>query len=234
MSVEVCSYRLALRHKPVGSQVLRTERGAEEVRLETKLSLQGSLGQRTVLQRSQLEANGGSSLGFQEEVAGGGQTRRFELRFDREQGLVRAISGPRDQAEAPYIRPYQDSLGLLYQLRQLPTEQVSPPAPLRVPMLGKDVFVERLGELTLDTVFGERLAHAFLLRPGNNYVYVDAEAPHYILKLTQRLEGQLLEALLVKVTQEQAMPAESLGAPRKGRGRSRGRRRRGRKRSRKT
>ena len=50
--------------------------------------------------------------------------------------------------------------------------------------------------MPLETALGERKAYPYVLYPGPNYVYVDAAAPHLILRLTQRFEGGLLEAFL--------------------------------------
>ncbi len=219
MSVEVCSYRLSLRGKPIGSQVLRTQKRGRTVSLEAKLMLQGSLGQQTVIQSSRQFERGPHSLGFSEEIIDRSEKRRYELSFDSNSGLVKASRGPKDKAELPYIRAYQDPLGLLYQIRRLSTEVEQE----RVPMLGKDVVIERLGATTLETALGKRQAQVFVLYPGGSYVYVDTEAPHYILKLTQRFDGQHIEAFLTKIAQEQDMPSD-LPTPRANKRRTRKRR----------
>ncbi|HEX7022655.1 MAG TPA: hypothetical protein VF171_07345 [Trueperaceae bacterium] len=221
MAVEVLSYRLSLRGKPVGSHVLRTEERGRRVALEAKMMLQGSLGQHTIMQSSQAQRHPGLSLAFREEVLEGPERRRYEVRFDQESGLVKATRGANDSAEVPYLRPYGDPLELLYRLRRLgePGELV------HVPMLGKDVVVEYLGVAGLETVMGERLARVYVLNPGGSYVYVDREAPHVILKLTQRMGSQHLDALLTKIAEEDAMPESGTPA-----GKGKGRRRRRRKR----
>lgn len=217
MTVEVCSYRLSVRGKPVGMQVLRTERGKRFVTLEAHISLRGGLGQHTVTQRSQLQAEDLSSLRFSEQTVSRNEKRDFEVLFDRNLGLVKASRGPRDRAEIPYTRDFQDPLGLLYQLRALDAEADT----FTVPMLGKDVTIQRLGKKELDTVFGPRPAQVFTLHPGDNVVYVDAEAPHTILKFEQSVDGQVLEALLMKVAEEEAMPKKSEPRRRKRRRRRR-------------
>lgn len=225
MPVEVCSYRLSVRGKPVGTHVLRTHETGRVVNLEAKMMLQGSLGQHTVTQTSVLHRQALFSLRFQEELASTNEKRNYKVEFDRDSGLVKASRGANDTAEVPYMRAYQDPLGLLYQIRRLGEETEA----LRVPMLGKDVVVERRGEMNVDTVLGERKAWVYSLHPGGSYLYVDTAAPHTILKLTQRLEGQLLDVLLVKIDEEEGMPERDEGDKKRSRKRSRGRRRRGRR-----
>ena len=124
MSTELCSYRLNLYGKAVGTQTLRTQTGANGVTLEAKLTLQGSLGQKTITQTSQLNA-ALESVHFTEETQDSSETRLFEVTFDASRGVVRASrSGSTDSssdvAEVPYTLPYRDPLGLLYALRRLP------------------------------------------------------------------------------------------------------------------
>jgi len=225
MSVEVCSYRLILRGKPVGTHTLRTHRVGKVVELEAKLMLQGGLGQQVVTQLSRIHAESHHSLSFVELLQDRGEKRQFDLTFDAERGLVRAAKG-KERAEVPYLRPFEDPLGLLHHLRQLPATVRH----LRVPMLGKDVVVERLPDTVLEHPLGQRTARVYLLLPGGSYVYVDDEPPHIILKLTQQLEGQLLDALLVKVAQETPVVQLDPELERRNR-RSRPRRRRGRRRN---
>ena len=222
MPVEVCSYRLTLRGAPVGTHVLRTERKGQTAHLEGRLMLQGSLGQLTTTQTSRFHQGRKLSLGFREDTERRGEKRRYDVVFDPGQGLVKASRGQGDEATMPYIRPYRDPLGLLYELRSLEpgTE------PVRFPMLGKDVTAIHLGTTELDTALGERTAHAYKLHPGPAYVYIDSEDPHTILQMSQRVDGQILDALLVKVAQEDAMPVREAERPRSGRKRRRRRRRR--------
>lgn len=223
MATEVCNYRLSLHGKPVGSHLLRTQKGQQQVKLEARLMLQGSLGQQTITQTSRLQAPDLHSLHFRETLQDRRETRTFEVNFDSESGLVTAKRGSSDQAQIPYDRAYQDPLGLLYQLRHSQAQQ------LRVPMLGKDVIAERLGDVTLETALGERSAFVFALYPGGNYVYIDSASPHTILQLTQRVDGSLLEAFLVGVSQEEGAFWSDEGHD-KGKGKRRSRRRRRRKR----
>lgn len=184
--------------------------------------LQGALGESTTTQESRVSRHDGSSLSFRETTERKGDNRYFDVVFDVEEGLVRARRGPGDEATIPLIRPYRDPLALLLQIRELGARD----EPVRVPMLGKEVTVLYLGETELDTTFGKRTAHAYRLHPGNAYVYVDAASPHPIVQMSQRVDGKLLDTLLVKVAQEDAMPARQEDSPRPRRGRRRRRRRR--------
>lgn len=185
------------------------------------MMLQGSLGQQSVTQKSQLQKQPLYSLNFREEVSDNSERRNFEVEFDGENGLVKASRGKNDTASLPYLLPYQDPLGLLYQVRQLGAQDER----VRVPMLGKEVLIERLGKTKLETPLGERSVQAYSLLPGDSRVYVDSREPHHIVKLTQRAGGQLLDALLVKISTEAAMPEDE--EPRGKRNRKRKRRRRG-------
>lgn len=220
--VEVCSYRLSLRGKPVGSQILRTVDQGQTVWLETKLMLQGGLGQHSVTQQSLLSLQTLVSLRFREEVVSHNERRQYRLDFDADEGLVKASRGSGDHAEAPYFRPYQDPLGLLYQVRQLGGAKQT-----RVPMLGKDVVVEQLGSAMLETAFGEREVRVYSLYPGGSYLYVDSTPPFALLKMVQRSEQGVIEALLVKIEEEEA---DTVGESDPSRGRRKRRRKRKRRR----
>ena len=222
MPVEVWSYRLLLRGKSVGSQVFKTLERGSVISIESKLVMQSGSGQQTVTQKSLASRDMGYSLSFQEELIGPGERRQFRLEFDQESGLVRVSRGNGDSAEAPYTRPYRDPLGLLHQVRNLGHKETS----VRVPMLGKDVVIEPSGVSELDTVAGPRQARVYALYPGGSYVYVDALPPHTILKLTQRLDLALLDAVLIKIDEEDALHIE----PPKPSKRKRRKRRRKRKR----
>ena len=150
----------------------------------------------TLTQQSKVHRQQFFSFSFQETISSP-ESRSFKVHFDIEEGLVKASRGSKDSASAPYLQAYEDPLGLLYHLRHLGDE-----THLRVPMLGKDVTVERVAETDLDTVLGKRLARVYRLHPGGSYVYVDAEAPHPILMMSQRFDGQLLDALLVRISDE--------------------------------
>ena len=205
MSVEVCHYRLSLRGKPVGSHILATQHRGRTTVLDAKLTLQGqgSLRSATVTQQSKVHRQQFFSFSFQEKSVEGSDTRTFEVLFDIEAGQVVAKRN-REEATVPYIQAFEDPLGLLHHVRSLAPEETT----LRVPMLGKNVVVERVGETTLETALGERTAYAYALQPGGSYVYVDAQTPNLILMLRQRFDGQLLDAQLVRVDEEAEAPRE--------------------------
>lgn len=232
--VEVLSYRLSHRGKPVGSQTIKTADLGRLAQLEGRSQFQGSLGTMTVVQRSRCQAQG-VSLRFSEETQERNENRKFNVTFDSREGLVTAVKGAKDSAAVPYLLPYRDPLSLLHELRGLGEPEV----PYRVPMLGKEVTVQFAGEVELDTALGRKRARAYLLHPGQSVVYVDVEPPHTILKLTQKLAEGHLDALLVKVGSEASIEPfgesdtnrEGKGG-KGGKGRRRGQRRRPRRRKR--
>lgn len=195
MSKEVCEYRLQLRGRPVGSYRVSTLTKRQLVHLEGRLELQGALGRKTVSQECSLHKDSFESVHFSEWQQDGSQKRTFEVVFDRDQGLVTAQRG-NDQASIPYIQAYRDPLGIFYELRQVQPER------LQVPLIGKDVVFEKVNELSLETAIGKLNAHVYLCQPGGHYVYVEAGGSRTILKFAQRLDGQVLEASLVKVGYE--------------------------------
>lgn len=228
--VEVVSYRLTHRGKPVGSQTIKTADLGKHAQLEVRAQFQGSLGMATVVQRSRCHPQG-VSLRFLEETQERNDNRKYDVTFDVRTGLVTAAKGPKDNALMPYVLPYRDPVSLLHEIRQLGALQ----RPHRIPMLGKEVTVQFGGEVELETALGKRRAFAYVLHPGQSVVYVDVEQPHTILKLTQRLPDGQLDALLVKVATESHIDpfGEPDQKPKSGRsGRRRGQRRRPRRRKR--
>src|SRR5690606_12870546 len=119
MSVEVCSYRLTVRGKPVGTHVLKTENDGRVRLMEGRSQFQGALGNSSVVQRSRSSATDHHSLRFREETQERSEKRTFEVDFDAASGLVKASKGPKDKAEMPYLRPYRDPLSLLNEVRTL-------------------------------------------------------------------------------------------------------------------
>jgi hypothetical protein len=202
MSVEVCSYRLTMRGKPVGTHVLKTENRGRFTRMEGKSVFQGGLGNLSVAQSSRSHSGTHHSLRFREETHERSENRTFDVAFDEMLGIVRASRGPRDVAETPYIRPYRDPLSLLNEIRNLGERGA-----VNVAMLGKDVSVQYVGDVDLSTSIGHKRARAYLLHPGQSVVYVDVQSPHTILKLTQRLADGHVDALLVRVASEPTLDA---------------------------
>lgn len=225
-AVEVLSFRFTHRGKPAGTQILKTARIGRYTQLENHARFQGALGTQTVVQRSRCRSRGASAAFLEESVDRGGN-RRFEVTFDAREGLVTASRGPRDTAQLPLLLPYRDPLSLLFELRGLGELE----GPHRVPMLGKEVTVQYRGDLELETVFGARRARVYVLHPGWSVVYVAADPPHEILKLTQRLGDGHLDAQLVKIGTEAALEPFGVRGGRRGRGQQSARRR-GRRKSR--
>lgn len=227
MAVETCSYTLSLGHKAVGSQLLRTAVSGRTTTLEARALFQGVFGQQSLTQTSQLLTSSFESLRFSEEGDGREGKRSFEVVFDAKSGLVRATRQTpthTEHAETPYLRPYSDPLGLLHRLRN--TVQGGE-ALQRVPLLGKDVVIERLGECEVETAFGPRRAAGFVLYPGPGYVYVDVQAPHALVRMVQPTQHGLLEAFLTRLVQEDGnLNAQPGAEPRSAKRRRRGGRKR--------
>ena len=221
MAVESHSYRLTLRGKPVGTHVLKSESRGDVAHLEGKLLLQGSLGAGTILQMSRCHRHAFVSQSFREITDIRNESRTFEVEFRTAQGLVVASRGS-DRAEIPYLRPYRDPLSMLHQIRFLPPRTELE----RIPMIGKDVQARLVDEVELDTIYGPRTARAYVLHPGRSYVYVDVQPPHVILKLTQRLDEHLVDAVLVRTAQEAEMTAWKEPTQKRSKRRRRNRRRR--------
>lgn len=199
MSKEVCEYRLQMRGRPVGSYRVSTLTKRQLVHIDGRLELQGALGRKTIAQESSLHKDSFESVHFTEWQQDGSQKRTFEVVFDSDQGLVTAQRGD-DYASIPYIQAYRDPLGIFYELRQLQTR--AHPERLQVPLIGKNVVFEKVSELVLETAIGKLNAHLYLCQPGGHYVYVEVGGSRTILKFAQRLDGQVLEASLVKVGYE--------------------------------
>ncbi|MEM7734529.1 MAG: hypothetical protein AAF267_01960 [Deinococcota bacterium] len=196
MSKEVCEYRVSLRGRPVGSYRLTSLRKHNTVILEAQLDLQGPLGRKSVHQSSTIQQDSWVSLEFVETYRNGAETRTFEVIFDQNTGMVTARRGSRDQASVPYIQAYRDPLSIFYELRQTASER------LHMPLVGKDVVLEHVSDVTLETSLGPKRALVYSCQPGGNYIYIEDNQDRAILKLSQRMDGQMLEASLVKVSYE--------------------------------
>jgi hypothetical protein len=198
MSTEVCTYRLTLRGKPVGSHTISTTPQGRLTLLEANLMLQGPLGTSTVVQRSKVHRHRFVSLSFSEETQEHGSKRHFQVHFDPDSGLVTASKGPNDRTEMPLTQGFLDPLSLLYRLRFLTIEEDN----IRLPLLGKPVTVECLNDTPLDTALGRKQACVYQLHPGGSLVYIDKDEPKTILMLSQRFDNQLLDAHIVNSSQE--------------------------------
>lgn len=198
MANEVCTYRLSYLGKPVGTfTVTSSERGAN-VFLDSQLQLQGSLGRASVTQKSKLHKHRLSSYFYNEETQEANSKRQFNVTFDYHKGIVRASKSAQDYSEVPLHLPYSDPLSLLYHLRQLGPDDVH----LKIPLLGKAVYVERIQETKVETSMGPHDCFVYKVSPGTNYVYISKEKSKPIVSMTVRLDGRNLEAQLIKVHHE--------------------------------
>lgn len=229
MPVEVLTYRLEYRGQPVGRHVLRSQEQGRQVYLEARLDLQGALGDARVTQLSRCDRDKMTSFEFRERNEDRQGIRDFVVEFDGRDGLVKARRGLDERTDMPYLKPFRDPLSLLRQVRRLD----DPQEPVRVPMLGKDVLVQPLGDVTLDTAVGSRRAAAYLLQPGNAYLWIDRGPGAVILRFSQRVQEHMLEGYLVTEGSEAALSAwqeltEGDDGKRKRRRRRKRRRKRGR------
>ena len=225
--VETFSYALSLGAKAVGSQVLKTSVTPRVTTLECRALFQGALGSHSLEQSSRILSASGESLYFSETDTSG-EKHTFEVTFDTRSGVVQAtrqLGTQLERTEVPYLRPYSDPLGLLHIIRGLGHGSA---LRARVPLLGKDVLVESLGEWPLETAQGERLTYGYALRPGPAYIYVDAEPPHALVRLLQPTQYGHVEAFLVRTVQEDGTlsAAKEPAKERSGKRRRRGGRRR--------
>ncbi len=225
MSVEVVTYRLTYRGKPVGTHVIKSEVAGRVRRMESRAGYQGQLGNAVITQRSRASAQHHHSHRYREETQEREGKRVYDVHFDSQTGLVHASTGAKDVATAPYIRPYRDPLSLLSQVRSLAGNSVT-----NVAMLGKDVSVQFAGEVDISTALGEKRAWAYVLQPGGSVVYVDVTGSNAILKMTQRLTEGHLDSLVVSVSSEATM--ETFGDEQRTGGKRSQSRRRGRRRPR--
>jgi hypothetical protein len=197
---EEFQFNLTLGGRPAGSQRLTThfERGLFVMRLDAHF--QGGLGSHKRSQVSRLALDSRLPTVFTENDNG----RVFETTFDRRDGLVR-VRQHRDEASIALTQDYQDPVSVLQFLRDLPDDVRS----VRVPMVGGTVLVTRLEDETVDSPWGPRPARVYYLRPGVNLVYIELEAPHRILKLTQTVGRSALEASLSRFVEGPAAPVDA-------------------------
>jgi len=201
MPAEVLNFRLTQRSKPVGTHVLRTELQGSTALLEGRLQLQGPLGRLSITQTSKTHSQRHFSLTFREEQQKRGANRNYEVQFDRRSGLMTAKATGGGTARLPYFRQYRDPLGMLLQLRALAGSGEEPEP---IPMVGHDVAVLPLGDVELETALGMKAARVYRLHPGGSTVWIDSEAPHAILKMTQRIDGAPIEVTLTGIIREES------------------------------
>jgi Protein of unknown function (DUF3108) len=168
------------------------------IRVETNFT--GVLGAVRRVQVSKLERATGLPVSYIESDGGNG--RAFETTFDRKSGLV-TVHQYRDVASVALTQDYLDPVSVLQMLRTLSPETSS----LRVPMVGGTVLIARLPDEIVQAPWGEVNAHVFYLRPGIGLVYVEADAPHRILKLGQTVGKFMLEGWLMRSGVPQVLPS---------------------------
>jgi hypothetical protein len=169
------------------------------IRVETNFT--GVLGAVRRVQVSKLEKATGLPVSYIESDGGSG--RAFETTFDRKSGLV-TVHQHRDVASVALTQDYLDPVSVLQMLRTLSPETWS----LRVPMVGGTVLIARLPDETVQAPWGEVNAHVFYLRPGIGLVYIEADAPHRILKLGQTVGKFMLEGWLMRSGVPQVLPSQ--------------------------
>jgi hypothetical protein len=169
------------------------------IRVETNFT--GVLGAVRRVQVSKLEKATGLPVSYIESDGGSG--RAFETTFDRKSGLV-TVHQHRDVASIALTQDYLDPVSVLQMLRTLSPETSS----LRVPMVGGTVLIARLPDETVQAPWGEVNAHVFYLRPGIGLVYIEADAPHRILKLGQTVGKFMLEGWLMRSGVPQVLPSQ--------------------------
>jgi Protein of unknown function (DUF3108) len=169
------------------------------IRVETNFT--GILGAVRRVQVSKLERATGLPVSYIESDGGNG--RAFETIFDRKSGLV-TVHQHRDVASVALTQDYLDPVSVLQMLRTLSPETSS----LRVPMVGGTVLIARLPDETVHAPWGEVNAHVFYLRPGIGLVYIEADAPHRILKLGQTVGKFMLEGWLMRSSVPQVLPSQ--------------------------
>jgi hypothetical protein len=169
------------------------------IRVETNFT--GVLGAVRRVQASKLEMATGLPVSYIESDGGSG--RAFETTFDRKTGLV-TVHQHRDVASIALTQDYLDPVSVLQMLRTLPSETSS----LRVPMVGGTVLIARLPDEMVQAPWGEVNAQVFYLRPGIGFVYIEAQAPHRILKLGQTVGKFMLEGWLMRSGVPQVLPSQ--------------------------
>ena len=193
--MELVSYRLSYRGKPVGNYSLSADTVSNTVFLEAKMMLQGSLGTTTIHQTSKTNKTHYFSYSFQELTNSPGQNRRYNVIYDKNNGLIKASRSANDKSEIPATVPFVDPIGLLYMVRFLDLDKDR----FVVPMLGKTVIISKIAQKELDTALGKKTANVYKLHPGKSLVYVDIEEPHHILAMTQYIGNKFLDSFIVKV-----------------------------------
>ncbi|HEX2865285.1 MAG TPA: hypothetical protein VHN99_12005, partial [Deinococcales bacterium] len=191
-------YSLTLDGAPAGSArwTVGPEKNAVVIRRETFFS--GPLGQGRKLEVSRLE--GGRPAAFSESGDGVGRGH-FEVSSDRRAGMLSVRLG-RDEASAALIQDMIDPLTLIQTVRLADPEVRW----LRLPMVGGTVLATRLPDATVRAPWGDTPTRVWYVRPGVNVIYVEADAPHRPLRLTQETDVGVMELTLTSSSSAARMP----------------------------
>ncbi len=182
--------------------------------IRAEYQFQGGLGNQKRVQVSRLAASTHLPTHYSET----GERGNFETQFNATDGTVR-LKQNNDVAEQALTRDYHDPLSLLQALRELSDDVQT----WRADMVGGTVLVTRLPDQTITTQNTARLARVYYLRPGSAFVYLDAEAPHRVLRMEQNLGAFTLETSLGEVRQVSPQRIPSAGNTNNGRTTNNGR-----------
>lgn len=183
LSPETFALDLSLGGRDAGEMLWQIvpEKQAWVARVQTDFS--GVLPDVRRVQTSRLHPKSLSSLGYAE---GDGKRASFETTVDSRAGLLTLRQG-RDEASVPLVAEIHDPVSVLLWLRAHPqTERAE------LLMAGGRVHLRRLA----DAEVGGQATRVFDLRPGGALVYVEAAAPHRLLKLVQPTDFGFVDATL--------------------------------------
>ncbi|EYB68709.1 hypothetical protein DEIPH_ctg017orf0042 [Deinococcus phoenicis] len=181
---EAFTLTLTLGGRYAGQQewAIHAERSAVVARVQTDFG--GVLPELRRVQSSRMHPRFLTSLHYAEGDGRGRAT--FETTFDRKAGLVTLRQG-KEEAAVPLTTEYHDPVSLLLWLRGLEDVERT-----QAQLTGGRVLVQRLAESEVGGV----PAHAYFLRPGGAYVYVEQAPPHRLLRLIQPTDFGPVEATL--------------------------------------
>lgn len=216
--IEITTYRLSHQTQKIGSYLLKSHLRAGKLLAEGSLQLKNFGETSRIWQQSEADATSFSSSNYQEINEGEGFTRQFQFRYDAATAMLyanRKLNGEEEESSSqPALIPYSDSLALLYLVRSMSQHDITS---RRVPMLGKDVVIERSQTATstastastaskgrgklepakgLDKKHYRAPLHHYRLCPGNAHIWVSSLAPYPIVKILQPSSQGKIEATL--------------------------------------
>lgn len=211
--IEITTYRLSHQTQKIGSYLLKSHRRAGKLLAEGSLQLKNFGETNRIWQQSEADATSFASSNYQEINEGEGFTRQFQFRYDAATAMLyanRKLNGEEEESSSqPALIPYSDSLALLYLVRSMSQHDITS---RRVPMLGKDVVIERSQTAAspkpptkhnqlepakgLDKKHYRAPLHHYRLCPGNAHIWVSSLAPYPIVKILQPSSQGKIEAIL--------------------------------------